>query len=85
MVMLSLGQLVTGQLFTGAFFSQSRLVPRSSRYTVISSQASTIQSYGWAMLNYAGEADEAGNGYTATFVAVAIFQDTPLSDLQNWG
>ena len=24
------------------------------------SQASTVQSYGWAMLNYAGEADEAG-------------------------
>jgi len=25
------------------------------------------------MLNYAGEADEAGNGYTASFVATAIF------------
>jgi len=50
---------------------------RSSRHTVISSQASTVQSYGWAMLNYEGEADEAGNGYTASFVAAAIFQDTP--------
>jgi len=30
------------------------------------------------MLNYAGEADEAGNGYTAAFVAAAIFQDTMI-------
>jgi len=41
------------------------------------SQASTVQNYRWAMLNYAGEADEAGNGYTASFVAAAIFQDPP--------
>jgi len=38
---------------------------------------SIVQSYGWAMLNYAGEADEAGNGYTVSFVAAAIFQNTP--------
>jgi len=29
------------------------------------------------MLNYAGEASEVGNGYTASFAAAAIFQDTP--------
>jgi len=28
------------------------------------------------MLNNAGKADEADNGYTASFVAAAIFQDT---------
>jgi len=27
-------------------------------------------------LNYADEAGEAGNGYTASFAATAIFQDT---------
>jgi len=65
MVMSSLGQLVIG-----AFF-----------HTVISSQASIVQSYVWAMLNYAGEtgkAGEAGNGYSASFAAMAIFQDTPM-------
>jgi len=36
----SLGQLVTGQLVTGAFFSQSQLVTWSSHHTVNSSQAS---------------------------------------------
>ena len=57
----------------------SQLVTRSSRDTVISSQASIVQSYGWAMLNYACEVGEAGNSYTATFAATAIFilQDTP--------
>jgi len=30
------------------------------------------------MLNYAGEAGEAGNGYTASFAAAAIFQDTAM-------
>jgi len=30
------------------------------------------------MLNYAGEADEASNGHTASLVAAAIFQDTPM-------
>ena len=30
------------------------------------------------MLNYTGEADETGNGYTASFAAAAIFQDTPM-------
>ena len=79
-VMLSLGQLVTG-----AFFSQSHVITQSSRHKVISLQASTLQSYGWAMLNYAGEAGEAGNDYTSSFAAVAIFQDTPWSDPQNWG
>jgi len=44
--MSSIGQLVAGQLVTGAFFSQSHLVTWSSRHTVISSQASIVQSYG---------------------------------------
>jgi len=34
------------------------------------------------MLNYASEAGEAGNGYTASFVA--IFQDNPMIRSQNW-
>jgi len=34
------------QLITDAFFSQSQLVTRSSRHTVISSQGSIVQSYG---------------------------------------
>jgi len=29
------------------------------------------------MLNYAGQAGEVGNGYTASFAAAAIFQDIP--------
>jgi len=29
------------------------------------------------MLKYAGEAGEAGSGYTASFMAAAIFQDAP--------
>ena len=65
---------------TDTFFSQSHLVTQLSHHTVISSQASIVQSYGWAMLNYAGKAGEvgeAGNGYTDSFVAVAIFQDIP--------
>jgi len=37
------------------------------------------------VLNYAGEAGEVGNGYTASFAAAAILQDTPLSDPKNWG
>jgi len=28
--------------------------------------------------NYAGEVGEAGNGYPASFVAAAIFQDMPM-------
>ena len=30
------------------------------------------------MLNYAGVVGEAGNGYTASFAAAAIFQGTPM-------
>jgi len=36
----------TSQLITGVFFSQSQLVTQLSRHTVISSQASIVQSYG---------------------------------------
>ena len=36
------------------------------------------------MLNYAVEAGEVGNGYTASFVTMAIFQDTPMIRPQNW-
>jgi len=32
--------------------------------------------YGWTMLNYASEAGEAGNGYTASFAAATILQYT---------
>jgi len=42
--------------------TRGQLVTRSSRHTVnSSSQASTVQSYGWAMLNYAGKEGEAGD------------------------
>jgi len=37
------------------------------------------------MLNYAGEISEAGNGYTTSFVAAAIFQNTPMIRPKNWG
>jgi len=57
----------------GLFF-HSHDVTRSSHHAVISSQASFVQTYEWTMLNYAGKA---GNGYTASFVAEAIFQVTP--------
>jgi len=55
---------------------------QSTRHTVISSQASFVQSYEWTMLNYAGEA---GNGYTASVAAAAIFQDTPMMIPQKTG
>jgi len=58
--------------------SHGHLVTRSNCHTVISAQASIVQSHGWAMLNYAGEASEVGNGYTASFAAATIFQDTPM-------
>jgi len=35
------------------------------------------------MVNYAGKAGEVANGYTASFAAAAIFQDTPQSNPQN--
>ena len=72
MVMSSLSQLVTNTFF------QSHLVTWSNRHIIIPSQASTVQSCGWAMLNYAGETGEVGNGYTASFAAAAIFR-TPYN------
>jgi len=53
---------------------------QSTRYTVMSSLGHLVTSkhYEWAMLNYTCEADEAGNGYTASFVAVEIFSGHPM-------
>jgi len=48
---------------------------------VISSQATIVQSYGWAMLNYAsnaGEAGEAGSGYTASKFHVVAWWMIPV-------
>jgi len=50
----------------------------------ITSEHCTKLRVGRAKLCYAGEAGEAGSGYTASFVAVAIFHDTPWSDLHKW-
>jgi len=70
-------QLITWSCCHSVNLSQAHFFTESSRHMVILSQASTVQSYEWAKLNYAGKTDEAGNGYTASFVAVTIFQDTP--------
>jgi len=54
-------------------------VPASFLHRMATSQLITRSSrHKQALLNYAGEADEAGNGYTASFLAAAIFQDTPM-------
>jgi len=77
-VISTYGHVVTRSTRHRRIFSQIQLITRSSRHTVILSQASTVQSYEWAMLNYAGEADE-----MATVIQLHLRQDTPVIRPQN--
>jgi len=92
MVISSHGHVVT-QSTRHKSTHRRRVFSQSTRDTVKSSHSHLVtsehfaQSYGWAMLKYAGEADETGNGYIQLYLRQRQFFRTPrdqITKLRLW-